>query len=91
MAWIELERRVDTQTKTYELYLPEDYDIDGNLLPGSTPYYSETRDEDTVWTLVQFDFGVTCDIPHFMPPDEDYIQLSISNREITEKRKLGIE
>ena len=89
MAWIELERRSDIQTKTYDFYDESSYDTDGNLKPDAIPYNSITRDEETIWTLVEFDFGVVCNIPHFMPKDEDYIQQSILNREIVEKSKIS--
>lgn len=47
--------------------------------------------EDTLTTLVQYDFMETpvC-IAHFRPQSEDDILLGINNREITEKKKLGL-
>ena len=58
MAWIELERKSEIETKTYNFYDESSYDADGNLKPDAIPYDSITRDEETIWTLVEFDFGV---------------------------------
>lgn len=47
--------------------------------------------EDTLVTQVQFDFmDRAIWIPHFRPQSEDDILLGISNREITEKKRLGL-
>lgn len=65
-------------------------------------YQSETQisetetiimDQTTVFTTVEYDFDgtlLTVEIPHFMPPDEEYITFGIENRAITEQRKLGL-
>lgn len=47
--------------------------------------------EDILTTLVQYDFmeSLVC-ITHFRPQSEDDIILGINNREITEKKKLGL-
>ena len=43
----------------------------------------------TVFTLVKFDFlDEPINIPHINPTGDEDIQIGISNREITEKRKL---
>jgi len=43
----------------------------------------------TVFTLVKFDFlDEPINIPHINPTGDEDIQKGISNREITEKRKL---
>ena len=52
-----------------------------------------TQEQRVVFTLVEYNFEgtlVMVEIPHFMPPDEDYIILGIENRAITEERKLGL-
>ena len=52
-----------------------------------------TVEQKTVFTTVEYDFGgtiIVVEVPHFMPPDEDYIILGIENRAITEQRKLGL-
>lgn len=47
--------------------------------------------DDTVVTQVQFDFMERAIwIAHFKPQSEDDILLGISNREITEKKRLGL-
>jgi hypothetical protein len=60
-------------------------------------FISETesimQDQNIVFTLVEYDFDgtkITVDIPHFMPPDEDYIILGIENCGITQQQKLGL-
>lgn len=46
---------------------------------------------ETVVTQVKFDFmDRAIWIPHFRPQSEDDILLGISNREITEKKRLGL-
>lgn len=50
-----------------------------------------SEDGNTIITVVKFDFiNKNVTIPHFKPEDQDAIELGISNREITEKKKLGL-
>lgn len=47
------------------------------------------REEVTVFTEVEYDFGgtkVTVEVAHFKPTSEADIQLGISNREVSERR-----
>ena len=60
-------------------------------------FISETesimQDQTLVFTLVEYDFNgtkVTVEIPHFMPPNEDYIILGIENWGISHQKKLGL-
>jgi hypothetical protein len=51
------------------------------------------QDQTLIFTLVEYDFNgtkVTVEIPHFMPPNEDYIILGIENWGISHQKKLGL-
>lgn len=72
-----------------EQYFPA-YDANGDEIPGQ----GQTVTNRLVKTLVEFDIAgevFQIEIPHFNPQTEVDITLGISNREITERRKLGFE
>ena len=50
-----------------------------------------TQFEETIFTLVEYNFDgtiIVVNIPHFMPNNNDEIELGITNRALSEKRKL---
>jgi hypothetical protein len=67
------------------------YDETGNEIPGTEVEWTTT----TVNTKVEYDFlgygKHIVDISHFNPQSNADIELGISNRAVTEKRKLGLD
>lgn len=52
---------------------------------------STTQNEETITTKVEYNFDgtiVVCEVAHFMPNGIEDIELGISNRAISEQRKL---
>jgi hypothetical protein len=66
------------------------YDENGDSIPGTEVNWTTK----TVKTKVEYDFSGyglhTVDIAHFNPQSNDDIELGISNRAVTEQRKLGL-
>jgi len=66
------------------------YDDDGIEVPGTEIIWTTK----TVKTKVEYDFPGhgkhLVDISHFNPQSNDDIELGISNRAVTEQRKLGL-
>ena len=66
------------------------YDENGNVIPGQETIITNKL----VKTLVEFNIAnevFQIEIPHFNPQSEADITLGINNREVTEKRKRGIQ
>jgi hypothetical protein len=87
MNWTILNRRDVPQQQTYF-----QYDEEGNPIEGT----ETTFDYVMVYTLVEYNFPesdetVEVEITHFNPQSEEEIELGISNRGITEQRKLSNE
>jgi hypothetical protein len=85
MNWTILNRRDVPQQQTYF-----QYDEEGNPIEGA----ETTFDYVMVYTLVEYNFPennqtVEVEITHFNPQSEEEIELGISNRGITEQRKLS--
>jgi hypothetical protein len=87
MNWTILNRREVPQQQTYF-----QYDEEGNPIEGT----ETTFDYVMVYTLVEYNFPennqtVEVEITHFNPQSEEEIEIGISNRGITEQRKLSNE
>jgi hypothetical protein len=84
METITINRREVPQQQIYF-----QYDEEGNPIEGT----ETTFDYVMVYTLVEYNFPennqtVEVEITHFNPQSEEEIELGISNRGITEQRKL---
>ncbi len=66
------------------------YDENGDAIPGTEVIWTTT----TLKTKVEYDFSGyglhTVDIAHFNPQSNADVELGISNRAVTEQRKLGL-
>ena len=87
METITINRREVPQQQIYF-----QYDEEGNPIEGT----ETTFDYVMVYTLVEYNFPennqtVEVEITHFNPQSEEEIELGISNRGITEQRKLSNE
>lgn len=80
---------IDTKEEFIDQYFPK-YDESGNEIPDE----GITVINKIVTTTVEFyinDDIVIVEIPHFNPQSDDDIIIGITNREITERKKLGVE
>jgi len=79
------------QEETTNHHTTFQYDENGNEIPGTEINWTTT----TVKTRVEYDFPGygkhIVDIAHFNPQTTADIELGITNREVTEKRKLGLD
>ena len=78
---------INTKEEFIDQYFPK-YDESGNEIPNE----GTTLTNKIVTTTVEYDINgefVIVDIPHFNPQSEADITLGITNREITEERKLA--
>lgn len=80
---------IDTKEEFIDQYFPK-YDESGNEIPDE----GITVINKIVTTTVEFyinDDIVIVDIPHFNPQSDDDITIGITNREVSERKKLGVE
>lgn len=80
---------ISTKEEFIDQYFPK-YDESGNEIPNE----GTTLTNKIVTTTVEYDINgesVIVDIPHFNPQSEADITLGITNREISERRKRGVE
>lgn len=80
---------IDTKEEFTDQYFPK-YDESGNEIPDE----GITIINKIVTTTVEYyinDDIVIVDIPHFNPQSNEDIAIGISNREVSERKKLGVE
>jgi hypothetical protein len=80
---------IDTKEEFIDQYFPK-YDESGNEIPEE----GITIINKIVTTTVEYyinDEIVIVEIPHFNPQSDEDIAIGISNREVTEIKKRGIE
>ena len=80
---------IDTKEEFIDQYFPK-YDESGNEIPDE----GITVINKIVTTTVEFyinDEIVIVEIPHFNPQSDDDITIGITNREVSERKKLGVE
>lgn len=80
---------IDTKEEFIDQYFPK-YDESGNEIPEE----GITIINKIVTTTVEYfinDDIVIVDIPHFNPQSNEDITIGISNREVSERKKLGVE
>ena len=80
---------INTKEEFIDQYFPK-YDESGNEIPEE----GITITNKIVTTTVEYfinDEIVIVDIPHFNPQSDEDITIGISNREVSERRKRGIE
>ena len=80
---------INTKEEFIDQYFPK-YDESGEEILGQ----GTTITNKIVTTKVEYDIdgeSVIVDIPHFNPQSEADITLGISNREVSERKKLGVE
>jgi hypothetical protein len=80
---------IDTKEEFVDQYFPK-YDELGNEIPNE----GITVTNKIVTTKVEYyinDEIIIVEIPHFNPQSDEDIAIGISNREVSERRKLGVE
>jgi len=80
---------INTKEEFIDQYFPK-YDEDGNEIPNE----GITLTNKIVITKVEYyinDEIVIVEIPHFNPQSDEDITLGITNREVSERKKLGVE
>lgn len=80
---------IDTKEEFTDQYFPK-YDESGNEIPDE----GITVINKIVTTTVEYyinDEIIIVEIPHFNPQSDNDIIIGITNREITERKKLGVE
>lgn len=80
---------IDTKEEFTDQYFPK-YDELGNEIPNE----GITLTNKIVTTKVEYYINyniVIVEIPHFNPQSDEDITIGISNREVSERKKLGVE
>lgn len=80
---------IDTKEEFVDQYFPK-YDELGNEIPNEGITVTNKIVTTTVEYYINYNI-VIVEIPHFNPQSDEDITIGISNREVSECRKLGVE
>ena len=80
---------IDTKEEFIDQYFPK-YDESGNEIPESGITIINKIVTTTVEYYINYNI-VIVEIPHFNPQSDEDITIGISNREVSERKKLGVE